>query len=528
MSFARAIELEEIGGRAGGIEALAVSADGREALVGGASGGLALWDLDARTERADFAGSAVSLAAAGPGRWLVGARDLLRLDLTAGSGDRLYQHPGDDERPGRVLTAIAVSTDGRRAFAAFLDESEVLVFDLERGALERRLKKAIRDGLDLDGIRDLVPSADGRWLYAAGMNHRVQVFDVAGEGVARELAGHSAPVHRLALTARGGALISAGGDRRVKLWKLTDNGGMEVADFAGHDGPVTGLAALPGGRRAISAALDGSIRVLDLLGGRPLVAMSWSAEISALALAPATECEPERLVLASRDGRLALAVLQPGADVLVSPPRDLARPVVEKPSTAIEMASAAQEARALIAEARAASGLAAIQALRRAQEIRGFARDGEVLEALRAAGRGRAATAVGDCWRRASFELDGPVAAAAFSPSGGRFILGLKTGSALIYDLKSGALLSRLTLSRAPCEGVGFLSESEAFGVHHRRISIAKVGSGAVLREVKVSLGTDEGLSHVVAGPGFILADRRGAHRAAARRRGPGLLHRRS
>ena len=65
---------------------------------------------------------------------------------------------------------------------------------------------------------------------------------------------HQEVITALTITPSGDYLLSASGDKTLKIWKL-DNG-MELLTLEGHYNRVTGVVVTPEGRHAISASED--------------------------------------------------------------------------------------------------------------------------------------------------------------------------------------------------------------------------------------------------------------------------------
>ncbi|MEU2834057.1 serine/threonine-protein kinase [Streptomyces lavendulae] len=221
------------------------SVDGRTALVGGADGGVRLWDLETgrhvgtlRTEAgapARNGGEEIQVTAlwTGPdGRLAASAdRGVIRLwDLTGGQCLHVLRAPATAGSVFREeITALCLSTDGRFALSSGQASWRLRLWDTATGECIREL-----EGLG-GWAKQARFTADSRFAVATGAN-QVGVWDVesgkclrtlefSGEGYARSLA-----------LSRDGRFVltgdSAGTIRRWELdWELA---AREPADW--HDG----------------------------------------------------------------------------------------------------------------------------------------------------------------------------------------------------------------------------------------------------------------------------------------------------
>jgi cytochrome c len=146
-------------------------------------------------------------------------------------------------------------------------------------------------------IAALAVSADGKTLASASWDHTVRLWPLAG-GAPRVLEGHTQSVNDVAFTPTG-ALVSAGYDATLRIWPLTDGepavitvptplNSAEVANngeiiAAGADGrvffvsaqgkletevqaaqtPVISLAISPDGALIAAAGIRGSVAIID-------------------------------------------------------------------------------------------------------------------------------------------------------------------------------------------------------------------------------------------------------------------------
>ncbi|WP_053197987.1 serine/threonine-protein kinase [Streptomyces viridochromogenes] len=203
---------------------------------------------------------AVRLALTGGSDWiglwdLADGRCLLDLDGHGLDTDR------DEGRFARTHT-LDLTPDGRFAVSASEggEKRSVRFWDLTTGRCLRTLTA------EADGIR-LTP--DGRLAVWGWSRDSIQVWDTHSGQLREPLAGHTAGVERVEVSADGRRVLSSGWDRQgqsVRLWHLASGRCDQV--LTGHKAPVFALAFHPDERTAVIAYQDDTIGLWDLRDGR--------------------------------------------------------------------------------------------------------------------------------------------------------------------------------------------------------------------------------------------------------------------
>ncbi len=314
----------EEGGNQEGILDMALSADGRFALVGQFSFAdtnerpFALWRVDSGEPVHFFAGldRAVNGVALSPdGRLALAASSdgsLYLWDTETGALKRRLQgHEGP-------VTAVTFSPDGAQALSASLDQTLIL-WDVATGAIIRRLRTgtgeidslrflneaqavtAASDGAALiwdltsgwqmahwgaDGTGHLPPdpgtenrgmglaiSPDGRFALSGGNepDHSLILWDYETGEAVRRMDGPGGSIFAIAFTPDGQQALTAMQDGTLVLWELAT--GEQVRVFTGHQGSVNSVAISEDGRTALSGALGGAVIYWDLQTGQILQRM---------------------------------------------------------------------------------------------------------------------------------------------------------------------------------------------------------------------------------------------------------------
>ncbi len=247
--------------------------DGRVLLAG--SRGLALWDPAYDAEPclvAKVRDGVGSLAVSRDGRRaLVGSRKGVLSLFNVDTGECLAQlvSQRQDSNTGQTVTqsvahrlgiaAVAISSDGRLGLSGSHDKT-LRVWDLEDHSLVDTLYPPH------EGIVYAVTAARGQPLAVSGSGDRtIRVWDLVTLTCRATFTGHNHRVYDIALSNDGATALSASHDRTIKLWDVS--AGTALATLRGHSDAVLAVAFVPGEQSAVSAAKDGTIRIWQLEAG---------------------------------------------------------------------------------------------------------------------------------------------------------------------------------------------------------------------------------------------------------------------
>ena len=299
--------------------------DGRRLITGGADGTVRFWDAP-RPVESDSPGPGMVRPEffSHDGRWLLslrahGAVDLLEQDTFALQkkggplgwplgflpGDRtvaMWRHaPGepamialhsvpdlnlvrtqtlpDTEVP---LVLPTLSSNGRW-LAAGGPGGSLRLIELEADAVGRNLTLYPTNNT---GVLSLAFSGDGRTLAASFRDSTAIVLLAVETGeVVHRLHGHPGFIRNLLFSPAGDRLVSADGDRLIKVWDASD--GRELATFTGHRAGINSLDLTADGRTLASAAGDGTVRLWQLNTGRELLRFDPPGTAENVTFAPA-------------------------------------------------------------------------------------------------------------------------------------------------------------------------------------------------------------------------------------------------
>jgi WD40 repeat protein len=271
-------------GHKASVYTVALSADGNRAVSGSADHTVRVWDLEGtrppRILEGHMAGvNAVALSAHGS-RAISGSADLTV---------RVWDLEGN--QPPRVLEghtnpvkAVALSADGKRAIAGsdsgeYSLDHTLRVWDLESNEAPRVLKGWRTEWRGTQGtINAVALSADGKRAVLGSSpslhDDTLRVWDLDSDQPPRTLEGHKAGVNSVALSADGKRAVFGSEDHTVRVWNLDSSRSAQVLE--GHTQPVNAVAVSADGKRAVSVSYDrfrfGSededytVRVWDLEG----------------------------------------------------------------------------------------------------------------------------------------------------------------------------------------------------------------------------------------------------------------------
>jgi WD40 repeat protein len=283
-----------------GSNSLCFLPDGTSLIAGGGEAGpIRLWELprgrELRRFQCESARPTWSIALAPDGKTLASGcgKAVMLWDMRSGQETtRLTGHENN-------VMAVAFSADGTQLASGSLDNT-VRVWDVARHTQTHSIRTQIavcdvtfsangkelafaelggharvvdlatgNEVMKLDGfagkVMHIAFSPTDRILAASSVRDKnIQLWDVAGRKLIRELVGHEEGVWSLAFSPDGRTLASGGGldqDCAVRIWDVSS--GNEVHRISAHAYVVSGLGFSKDGTLLASSGGEGAIRIWD-------------------------------------------------------------------------------------------------------------------------------------------------------------------------------------------------------------------------------------------------------------------------
>ncbi len=205
---------------------------------------------------------------------------------------------------------ITTSADGKLAASAYGFNEEVLLWDLPKGKLLKRLGqgKTLGGANQFNDPQCLAFSPDGKFLAVGNNRNTIQVWDVNSGQLLRTLSGHAdyvRAVHYLP----DGKLLSVGDDGDVRLWDPNNNLAARVTKV--HTGFINGFSISKDGKIFATGGNDRQAKVWDLAANKMLHQFDHPDSVRHVALSP----DLKRLATVTFGKSVRVINLDAGADV---------------------------------------------------------------------------------------------------------------------------------------------------------------------------------------------------------------------
>jgi cytochrome c len=238
----------QLRGHGGPVRAVAISADGTQAISGSFDTSAIRWSLTRRAAEQVLRfhdGAVNAVAFLNDGRI-----------VTSGADARIAIWTPGQQAPSRVLAGhtapvagLAVSPDGKTLASAAWDRT-VRLWPLDGGA------PRVLEGHQ-GNVNGVAFTPDGRSVVSAGYDATVRIWPLAGG--APVVTSLPAPLNAVAV-APDGEIVTAGADGKVYFLAPT---GARRGEVAAQETPVIALAISPDGTRIAAAGIRGSVAIVD-------------------------------------------------------------------------------------------------------------------------------------------------------------------------------------------------------------------------------------------------------------------------
>ncbi len=286
-----------------GVTSIALSSDGKLAVLGTRFGTLLVFDLDSGNlniviEGAGLRSNSIALSADARRAVTSGRVDktVKVWDLESGQCLKILKgHTGE-------VQSIAISADGRLALSGS-DDTTMRLWDLEAG-------KCLKVFEGHNGCFDAVAmGASGHLAVSASWRHSICVWNLQSFDYLEDVCGQAHTINHLAIRTNGQQVVAGSADNYLHIWDW--DSGLCIKSLAGHTDKVTTLALSLDGSRAVSGSDDKSLRLWNIDSGQCLAVMDGhtcaprsinvSADGTKSARAIERSCAPESINV-SADG----------------------------------------------------------------------------------------------------------------------------------------------------------------------------------------------------------------------------------
>jgi WD40 repeat protein/DNA-binding SARP family transcriptional activator len=260
----------------GGLNAVAISPDGRTLASAADNNTVSLWNVTTRRRRGQpltgHTATVNDVAFSPDGRLLASASDdaTVRLwDVASGgpAGPPLDSHT-------ELLTSVAFSPDGKTLVTGGsgvdIKRITLQLWDVvTRRPLGRPLVTPTATLNDMEQSIVARFSPDGRLLASVAQDHKVRLWDVATRRQVGALSADTNRVRTIAFTPNGKTLASGADDGTVRLWNVRARRPLG-RPLEGHESTVRSVAFDADGSTLASGGDDATVRLWRVADGRSL------------------------------------------------------------------------------------------------------------------------------------------------------------------------------------------------------------------------------------------------------------------
>jgi len=181
---------------------------------------------------------------------------------------------------GHFVSDIVLSSDGQFALSGSWD-STLRLWDLAQGTTTRRFVGHSKD------VLSVAFSADNRQIVSGSRDRTIKLWNTLGVckyTIQDEVHSDWVSCVRFSPTNTNPIIVSAGWDKLVKVWNLTNC--KLKTNHIGHTGYLNTVTVSPDGSLCASGGKDGNAMLWDLHEGKHLYTLEGGENINALTFSP--------------------------------------------------------------------------------------------------------------------------------------------------------------------------------------------------------------------------------------------------
>lgn len=192
------------------------------------------------------------------------------------------------------VQSIAFSPDGQLLASGSSDQT-IRLWDLQTGQCLKTLRG------HTSWIQSIAFSPDGQLLASGSNDQTVRLWDIDSEGgqCLSVLPGHTSRILSVAFCLDRQTLISSSEDQTVRRWQIETGECLQVLNI--HVNWVLSIALSPDGKTLATRSDGKTVKFWDLASGECFSTLEYSAQVWAIAYAPAVTAAPQRLATGSED-----------------------------------------------------------------------------------------------------------------------------------------------------------------------------------------------------------------------------------
>lgn len=291
------------------VRAMAITADGKCCVGGGAGGILRIWDIQSgkclhimenHMDSPSYLSKYINSIAITPdGKRCVGAYADATLRIwDMQSSKCLHVLEGHTES----VDTVAITPDGERCVSGSKDKT-LRIWDIQSGACLHILE-GHKSHISKKGV---VITPDGRYCVSGSEDKTLRIWDMQSGKCLYILEGHQEKICAVSVTPDGNYCVSASEDKTLCIWNIHTGKCLQVLE--GHESFVNAVSITPDGNYCISASCDYTLRIWDMVSGKCLhVLKGHNFFVNAVVIMP----DGNRCISASEDTTLRIWDIRSG------------------------------------------------------------------------------------------------------------------------------------------------------------------------------------------------------------------------